>query len=115
MSATPIAAPYPTPTGSSSLLLSFTPRTRNSSILIIGSGRLAASRAFLALDADAGVVVAGEGGIDQASEEIRYRVEKGEVGWMDCPQKDIVEEWQEVSFAFHITSRKPGCQSKGWV
>ncbi|KIK59328.1 hypothetical protein GYMLUDRAFT_677470 [Collybiopsis luxurians FD-317 M1] len=51
--------------------------------LILGSSTLAAQRAFAALEADASVVVLGTGGLENACEEIRWRVEKRQIGWVD--------------------------------
>lgn len=88
---------FPSPSGSASLLLSFTPRNRT--ILILGSQRLAASRAFLALDADARVVVASTsgGGRESACDEIRSRVRNDEVEWVDLEEPSAGQE-DELAF-----------------
>lgn len=47
--------------------------------LIIGSNRLAALRAFSALEADSHVVVLARGGIDSSCEELKYRAQNQEL------------------------------------
>lgn len=67
-------AAFPTPTGGASLILSF--HTAQKVILIVGSGPLAASRAFSALEADANVIVLARGGVERACEELKWRAEQ---------------------------------------
>lgn len=75
------------PKPGASLLLSFSFRIQKSSspapFLILGSGPLAAQRAFSALEAEASVVVIGQGGPETACGEIRWRVSNGQIGWVD--------------------------------
>ncbi|CED82259.1 uroporphyrin-iii c-methyltransferase [Phaffia rhodozyma] len=65
------------PTGSASLLVCFNPKDKL--VVVIGSNRLAASRSFAALDADAKVLVSSPLSLSQASEEIRWRVDRQQV------------------------------------
>jgi uroporphyrin-III C-methyltransferase len=65
------AAAFPNPTPGASLILSF--RLQRQCVLIIGSGTLAAARAFAALEADASVIILAHGGFDSACEELQYR------------------------------------------
>ncbi|KAL7413943.1 tetrapyrrole methylase [Mrakia frigida] len=93
------SSPFPTPSGSASLLLSFTPKDR--SILVLGSSRIAASRAFLGLDANARVVVSSSSGLDSACDEIKWRVERKEIDWLDIEAVSAVQEesssfWEET-------------------
>ncbi|KZT62678.1 uroporphyrin-III C-m [Calocera cornea HHB12733] len=93
-------APYPTPTLGVSLLLSFHPQSRT--ILIIGSNRLAASRAFVALEAGARVVVVAQRGAE-VCEELCWRASQGEVELLvhdgvesEQEMREIVEEAGDV-------------------
>ncbi|KAJ3750669.1 uroporphyrin-III C-methyltransferase [Lentinula detonsa] len=80
---------FPTPHPGVSLLLSFSfskPSCLNSQpapFYILGSGPLAAQRAFAALEADASVVILGKGGLENACEELRWRVNHRQVDWVD--------------------------------
>lgn len=67
-------AAFPSPAGGASLILSFRPYQKT--VLIIGSGPLAASRAFSALEAEAKVVVIARGGVDAACEELKWRAQQ---------------------------------------
>lgn len=58
-----------------SLMLAFRPQVT----LIIGSGHLAATRAFSALESSSSVIIFSKGGIDRACEELRYRADNGEL------------------------------------
>jgi uroporphyrin-III C-methyltransferase len=75
----PIA--FPVPQGGASLVLAC--RFPSKTALILGSGFLAASRAFAALEADTSVVVLAKGGLDAACDEIRFRATKGQLGFID--------------------------------
>ncbi|KAG6845584.1 hypothetical protein H0H87_007263 [Tephrocybe sp. NHM501043] len=72
---------YPKPQGGASLVLAF--RLQSSVTLILGSGPLAAFRAFTALDADSKVVVLATGGLKSACEEIQWRVEQDQLSFVD--------------------------------
>lgn len=77
---------YSTPIGGASLILSF--RLQNKTILIVGSGTLAASRAFAALEADSAVIILAKGGLHSACEEIRWRHQQNQlrfVNWDELP------------------------------
>ncbi|KAF5332483.1 hypothetical protein D9611_005330 [Ephemerocybe angulata] len=66
---------YPSPSQGASLILAFRPRK----ILIIGSGPLAASRAFSALEADSEVHILAQGGLEDACDELKWRTSQGQV------------------------------------
>lgn len=72
---------FPPPKGGASLLLAF--QVRSKITLIIGSGSLAASRAFAALEADSHVVILAKGGVDSACDEIRWRAREGQLTYVD--------------------------------
>lgn len=72
---------FPSPTGGASLLLSF--RLQRRTILIIGANTLAASRAFVALEADANVVILCDGGAERACDELRWRLGQNELTILD--------------------------------
>ncbi|KAE9405761.1 tetrapyrrole methylase [Gymnopus androsaceus JB14] len=82
------------PKPGASLLLSFSFRHQSSPppFLIIGSGPLAAQRAFSALEADASVVVIGKGGLENACDEIKWRVSNGQIGWVDLDGQKITSD-----------------------
>lgn len=71
---------YPIPTPGASLVLAFRLQSRRT--VIIGSGKLAASRAFSALEADSTVVVLASG---EPCEELRWRAGQGQLTLLDCP------------------------------
>jgi uroporphyrin-III C-methyltransferase len=70
---------YPIPTPGASLVLAF--RLQSRTTLIIGSGKLAASRAFSALEADSTVAVLASG---EPCEELRWRAGQGQLTLLDC-------------------------------
>ncbi|KAF8626442.1 hypothetical protein AX15_004876 [Amanita polypyramis BW_CC] len=72
---------YPNPTPGASLVLSF--RLQGRTTLIIGSGRLAASRAFSALEAESKVIVFASGGLASACEELHWRVRQRQLTLID--------------------------------
>jgi uroporphyrin-III C-methyltransferase len=72
-------AGFPKPTQGASLILSF--RLHSRTVVIVGSGRLAASRAFLCLESDAHVVLLGRGGLESACDEIKWRVKHSQIEW----------------------------------
>ncbi|KAK2459552.1 hypothetical protein APHAL10511_008431 [Amanita phalloides] len=72
---------YTNPTPGASLILSF--RLQDRTTLIIGSGRLAASRAFSALEADSKVVVLASGGPGSACEELQWRAGQNQLTLLD--------------------------------
>ncbi|TFK42235.1 uroporphyrin-III C-methyltransferase [Crucibulum laeve] len=77
----PTATGFPLAKGGASLVLSF--KLQNKVTLIIGSGPLAASRAFAALEADSAVTVLAKGGLDAACEEVRWRAQKKQITFLD--------------------------------
>ncbi|KAF7307727.1 Uroporphyrin-III c-methyltransferase [Mycena kentingensis (nom. inval.)] len=72
---------FPIPTGGGSLLLSWRPSAKTT--LIIGSGPLAATRAFAALEADSSVVVIAKGGPNAACAELQWRSTQGQLVLLD--------------------------------
>lgn len=86
----PSAHFFPEPVPTASLILSHRPTDRT--VLIVGTGRLAASRCFACLEAGARPVVLGldAGGLQAACEEIQFRVGRGEVGWRDALQERLL-------------------------
>ncbi|KAF6753264.1 uroporphyrin-III C-methyltransferase [Ephemerocybe angulata] len=66
---------YPSPSKGASLILAFRPRK----ILIIGSGPLAASRAFSALEAESEVHILAQGGLEDACDELKWRASQGQI------------------------------------
>ncbi|KAF8602067.1 hypothetical protein BDV93DRAFT_607714 [Ceratobasidium sp. AG-I] len=93
---------YPEPTRGASLLLALRPAGRP--VLVVGSGTLAASRIFTALEADANVLIAARGGIRKACEEVQWRVYHGDAEWLNAEQavaddeNDTRPEEQQAKF-----------------
>ncbi|KAJ7146406.1 uroporphyrin-III C-methyltransferase [Mycena epipterygia] len=84
---------FPPPQGGASLVLSF--RLRSRATLILGSGSLAASRAFAALEADSAVTVMAKGGLESACEELQWRAQQHQLtvlDWDALPQSSTSEE-----------------------
>ncbi|KAF7307587.1 Uroporphyrin-III c-methyltransferase [Mycena indigotica] len=84
---------FPSPQGGASLILSFHLQTRTT--LIIGSGTLAASRAFAALEADSNVLIVARGGTEAVCQELKWRAEQGQlevVDW-DGEHEDTLESY----------------------
>jgi len=87
---------FPVPQGGAALLLSF--RLQHKVTLILGSGTLAAARAFAALEADSSVIVLANGGLNAACEELQWRTRQGQIRFVDWdelpssssgPHKDV--------------------------
>lgn len=72
------------PKQGASLLLSF--HLHKKYAVIVGSGKLAANRAFVCLEADAQVIVLGKG-LENACEEIRWRAERNEIQWREIEEE----------------------------
>ncbi|UZJ54139.1 hypothetical protein CBS101457_003459 [Exobasidium rhododendri] len=84
---------YATPVPNASLLLSFRPTKKK--VLITGTRRLAASRVFSILEADAIPIVVGTD-CDEASdinEEVQWRIDQGQCLYLGAPQHDSLDEW----------------------
>ena len=97
-----------------SLLLAFSLPSKT--VLVIGGGNLAATRAFAALQADARVVVWVEGGLGSVCDELAYRASQQELEVCDLdhdPSLDgfLSEAGTQVSFAF-ITDTLMGTTGK---
>lgn len=84
MSSAPL---FPNPARGASLLLAFRPVERT--VLIIGANKVAASRAFAALEAEAKVLVASTRPLDEACEEIRWRVQRDQIHYIRLSASDI--------------------------
>ncbi len=78
-----MASSYPVPQRGASMMLAF--RMSGKLTVIVGAGRLAASRALHALEADSRVVILCRGGVNGGSccDELRWRAEIGEVDVKD--------------------------------
>ena len=74
-------SPFPTPQGAAALLLSF--RLQHKVTLILGSGTLAATRVFAALEADSSVILLAHGGLNAACEELQWRTRQGQIRFVD--------------------------------
>lgn len=99
---------FPKPKNGASLLLSF--RLKSRTVVIVGSSKLAASRAFTCLEADAHVVVLGWGGLENACEEIRWRAEQGEVEWRSIERE--ARAWEtNRSDGLHMTADEAALES----
>ncbi|KAG8980683.1 hypothetical protein FRB90_007543, partial [Tulasnella sp. 427] len=82
---------YPSPVGGASLLLAFKP-TRRQTVLVIGAGLLAATRAFAALEAGFHVVVAYEESVQTGPcAELLWRVQRGELDLVVVPRGGFEE------------------------
>ena len=97
-----------------SLLLAFSLPSKT--VLVIGGGNLAATRAFAALQADARVVIWVEGGLASVCDELAYRASQQELEVCDLdrdPNLDsfLSEAGTQVSFAF-ITDTLMGTTGK---
>ncbi|KAF9071628.1 tetrapyrrole methylase [Rhodocollybia butyracea] len=102
------------PESGASLLLSFSfrqhqsiPSSQNaasssSPFLILGSGHLAAQRAFAALEADASVVILGQGTSENACEEIQWRIANGQIGWVNLNEYKTRENVPGCDDAFAL-------------
>ncbi|KAK7063615.1 uroporphyrin-III C-methyltransferase [Favolaschia claudopus] len=91
-------ASFPEPQGGASLLLSF--RLSKRTTLILGSGSLAASRAFSALEADSAVTVVSKGGVDTVCDELKWRSQQNQVTILD---------WDTLS---HLSTGKNSTQEE---
>ncbi|KAJ9124062.1 hypothetical protein QFC22_000855 [Naganishia vaughanmartiniae] len=89
--------PYPQPQGGAALPLTFHPSS-TTPVLVIGHGKLAASRAFTFLDSSAHVIVCSED-LSLACGEVQYRVKNQQVEWKASPagvsEQDQVTQWTE--------------------
>ena len=83
-------ASFPKPTRGASLILSF--RLQSRTVLIVGSGKLAATRAFSCLETDAHVVLLARGGLENACDEVRWRVGQRQVEWRTVEEE--AELWR---------------------
>lgn len=79
-----LSSAYPVPQPGAALPLTFHPSS-TSSILIIGTNKLAANRAFTFLEAGSRVVVAGSG---KLCDELAYRFNQGQIEHIQIPQGD---------------------------
>ncbi|KDR85983.1 hypothetical protein GALMADRAFT_397387 [Galerina marginata CBS 339.88] len=92
---------YATPTGGASLVLSF--RLQDKTTLILGSGTLAATRAFAALEANSTVVIISKGGIGFACDELQWRARQQQlqiIDWDDLPSSSEPKNYTDTLEAF---------------
>ncbi|KAJ7894566.1 uroporphyrin-III C-methyltransferase [Mycena leptocephala] len=73
----PTSVAFPKPQGGASLVLSF--RLHGRTTLILGSGSLAGSRAFSALEANSAVTIIAKGGLASACEELQWRAQQNQL------------------------------------
>ncbi|EJC98621.1 uroporphyrin-III C-m [Fomitiporia mediterranea MF3/22] len=73
---------FTSPQRGASLMLAFRPKLT----VVIGSNRLAATRAFAALEADSAVVILARGGFEFACEELQWRSTKEELEILDLDE-----------------------------
>jgi uroporphyrin-III C-methyltransferase len=81
---------YPTPEPGASLLLSL--RLQNKSVLVVGSGALAASRVFASLEANASVIVIAKGGLSSACDELKWRAHQNQISFVDWDDYGIDDD-----------------------
>ncbi|KAJ7360981.1 uroporphyrin-III C-methyltransferase [Mycena albidolilacea] len=96
---------FPKPQGGASLLLSF--RLQSRTTLILGSGPLAASRAFAALEADSAVTVIAKGGVASACEELQWRARQKQLivlDWDALPQSSEGASDEESSLECYLST-----------
>ncbi|CAE6477501.1 hypothetical protein ACGC1H_007636 [Rhizoctonia solani] len=99
---------YPEPTRGASLLVALKPTHKP--VLVVGSGSLAATRIFSALDADACVLIASRGSIRHACEEVQWRVYHGDAEWLDATEAVADEpDTQQAAFGA-LLDANPGIQ-----
>ncbi|ESK88424.1 uroporphyrin-iii c-methyltransferase [Moniliophthora roreri MCA 2997] len=95
---------FPTPQPGASLILSF-PLQKKTTVLL-GSGMLAASRAFAALEAGSAVVILSHGGTTTACDELKWRAEYGQVTVVDFDSlpcsSTVAEENKDVEALDHF-------------
>lgn len=88
---------YPQPQGGAALPLTFHPSAQTP-VLVIGHGKLAASRAFTFLDSSARVIVTSHD-LGGACGELKFRVNNQQVEWQAAPtgnpQENEVGAWAE--------------------
>ncbi|KAJ9097762.1 hypothetical protein QFC21_004800 [Naganishia friedmannii] len=88
---------YPQPQGGAALPLTFHP-SATTPVLVVGHGKLAASRAFTFLDSSAHVIVCSEN-LSLACGEVQFRVKNQQVEWKESPaggsEEDQVVQWTE--------------------
>jgi uroporphyrin-III C-methyltransferase len=86
------AKSFPAPSLGAALPLTFTPSDMPA--LIVGSNRLAASRAFAMLEAGARVTIVSNNSLEEAHAEVKHRVENNEVRY-DQRQVETYAGWKK--------------------
>lgn len=81
---------YSEPALGAALPLTFHPHDAN--VLIVGNNRLAATRAFTFLEADASVVIASHQPQSAANDELQYRIEEGQARFVQFDANNI-QQW----------------------
>jgi uroporphyrin-III C-methyltransferase len=86
---------YPAPRFGAGLPLTFQPHGQV--CVVVGTNRLAATRALSMLEADAKVVIASETGVEDASfsDELRYRTTKGQMTFVQLQSGTDEAGWRE--------------------
>lgn len=86
---------YPIPSKTNGLLLTLRPKS-TSSLLVIGSNRLASSRVFAALEAGYTVYVAHGTSVSKVDDELEYRIRGGEVRHIELDESRLLDAISEV-------------------
>ncbi|KAI5450052.1 uroporphyrin-III C-methyltransferase [Naganishia albida] len=89
---------YPQPQGGAALPLTFHPSTQTP-VLVVGHGKLAASRAFTFLDSSARVIVASSD-LAAACGELKFRAKNQQVEWQQAPSD--AEEDEAAAWAAYL-------------
>lgn len=89
-------------------MLAFRARTT----VIIGSNRLAATRAFNALEADSSVIILAKGCIPAACEELKWREQNKELEIVDLDQlagpSETSRDSEAAAFESYLDGQTPG-------
>ncbi|WOO85433.1 putative uroporphyrinogen-III C-methyltransferase [Vanrija pseudolonga] len=91
---------FPTPIGGAPLPLTF--HVKGRPVLVFGSNKLAASRVFTLLEADAQVIVASDAPFAELPAEIQFRVNTGEVRYQRFAPRDA-HDWKGFLKANKVT------------
>lgn len=106
---------YATPQRGASFILAFRARTT----VIIGSNRLAATRAFSALGADSSVIVLAKGGTSAACEELKWREQNKELEIVNLDQlagpSETSRDSEAAAFESYLDGQTPGSISSVFI
>lgn len=102
---------YAAPQRGASLILAFRPRAT----VIVGSNRLAATRASSALEADSSVIILAKGGSSAACEELKWREQRKELEIIDFDQlagpPETSRDSEDAAFESFLDRQTPGSVS----